>query len=105
MKLRTGDNVKVIAGKDKGKTGKIIQVFPKLGKVVVEGMNIAVKHLRGRGANQPGQRIEFPAPLHASKVMLIDPKSGKTTRVGYKLTKKGEKADKVRISKKSGEII
>ncbi len=101
MKLKTGDNVKVIAGKDKNKSGKIIQVFPKLDKVVVEGVNIAVKHLKGRG-NQPGQRIEFPAPLHVSNVMLIDPKSNKPTRVGSKLLSGGKKA---RLSKKTGEII
>lgn len=105
MKIRTGDMVKVIAGKDKGKTGKVTQAFPALNRVVVEGLNIAVKHLKGRN-NQPGQRIEFPSPLNVSKVMLIDPKSGKPTRVGAKiLIGKDLKQTKARIAKKTGEII
>lgn len=105
MKIRTGDMVKVIAGKDKGKTGKVTQAFPALNRVVVEGLNIAVKHLKGRN-NQPGQRIEFPSPINVSKVMLIDPKSGKPTRVGAKiLVGKDSKQTKARIAKKTGEII
>jgi len=105
MKIRTGDMVKVIAGKDKGKTGKVTQAFPALNRVVVEGLNIAVKHLKGRN-NQPGQRIEFPSPINVSKVMLIDPKSGKPTRVGAKIMiGKDNKQTKARIAKKTGEII
>ena len=72
--IKTGDKVKIIAGKDKGKTGAIIQVFPELQRVVVEGLNIAVKHIKKRG-NQPGQKIEFPAELHVSNVMIIDSKT------------------------------
>ena len=105
MKLKTGDKVKIIAGKDKGKTGAIIQVFPDLQRVVVEGLNIAVKHIKKRG-NQPGQKIEFPAALHVSNVMIIDSKTNKRTRVGYKLLAAKEgRAKKVRIAKKSGEVI
>jgi len=105
MKLKTGDKVKIIAGKDKGKSGKIIQVFPELSRVVVEGLNISIKHLKARG-NQPGQKIEFPSPIHISNVMLLDPKSNKPTRVGYKLLAKKEgRVKKVRVAKKTGEVI
>lgn len=71
MKIKTGDQVKIIAGKDKGKTGKVIQVFPKENRVVVEGANILKKHVRSMKQGQPGQRVEFAAPLHASNVALI----------------------------------
>jgi large subunit ribosomal protein L24 len=71
MKIKTGDQVKVIAGKDKGKTGKVIQVFPKENRVVVEGANILKKHVRSVKQGQPGQRVEFAAPLHASNVALV----------------------------------
>lgn len=102
MKIKTGDNVKIIAGKDKGKTGKVMQCFPKLNKVVVEGANIAVKHLRSQKRGEKGQRIEFSAPIHISNVKLICPQTKKPTRIGYKIL---EDKSKKRISKKSGEII
>ncbi|MEK7647873.1 MAG: 50S ribosomal protein L24 [Patescibacteria group bacterium] len=72
MKIKTGDQVKIIAGKDKGKTGKIIQVFPKENRVVVEGANMLKKHVRSMKQGQPGQRVEFAAPLHASNVVLVE---------------------------------
>lgn len=72
MKIKTGDQVKIIAGKDKGKTGKIIQVFPKENRVVVEGANMLKKHVRSMKQGQPGQRVEFAAPLHASNVELVE---------------------------------
>ena len=96
MKVKTGDNVKVIAGKDKGKTGKVTQVFPELNKVVVEGMNVSVKHLKKQG-NNPGQRIEYNAPLHVSNVQVIG-KEG-AGRVGYKFLEKDGSAKKVRVLK------
>ncbi len=102
MKIKTGDTVKIIAGKDKGKTGKVIQCFPKLNKVVVEGCNILVKHLKPQRQGEKGQRIEFAAPIHVSNVMLICPHTKKPTRVGYKILEGGVKK---RFSKKSGEII
>lgn len=72
MKIKTGQSVKVISGKDKGKTGKIIQVFPKLEKVVVDGVNKAFKHLRARGGQeQKGERIEYFSPIHISNVKLV----------------------------------
>ncbi len=96
MKIKTGDMVRVTAGKDKGKTGKVLQVFPKLDKVVVEGINKSVKHLKKRG-NTPGQRVEYTAPIHASNVKI----QGKDAegRVGYKFIDKNGKKVKVRVLK------
>lgn len=96
MKIKNGDKVKIITGKEKGKTGKVVQVFPRLGKVVVENLNIAVKHLKKRG-NNPGQRIEFSAPLNVSNVQVIG-KSGEG-RVGYKFLDKDGKKVKIRVLK------
>ncbi|MBU0597320.1 50S ribosomal protein L24 [Patescibacteria group bacterium] len=105
MKIKTSDKVKVLSGKDRGKTGKVIQVLTNKKNnrkfLVVEGINILKKHMRTRQKGQKGQTIELPAPIDMSNVMLIDPKTGKTTRVAYK--KEGN--DKKRISKKSGEFI
>ncbi len=96
MKVKTGDNVRVIAGKDKGKTGKVVQVFPVLEKVVVENVNKAVKHLKKRGST-PGQRVDYFAPIHISNVRVV----GKTQegRVGYKFIDKDGKKVKVRYIK------
>ncbi|MBI2551039.1 50S ribosomal protein L24 [Candidatus Uhrbacteria bacterium] len=103
MKLKTGDRVRVTAGKDKGKEGKITQVFPAMDRVVVEGANTQKRHLRSRGASTPGQIIEFPSPLHVSNVALLSPKSGKVGRVGYtRLTKDGKHV-KIRHLRKGGE--
>lgn len=89
MKIKTNDKVKLISGKDKGKTGKVIQVFPVDQKIVVEGAHIIKKHLRAKSKSEKGQVIELASPLSASKVMLICPKCEKPTRVTYKLD--GEK--------------
>ncbi len=105
MKIKTGDTVKIIAGKDRGKTGKVLQVFPELNRVSVEGINLTTKHLRRRSATEQGQKVQFPAPLHASNVMLIDPKSGKPSRVGYTYVTKGEKRVKTRVSRSSKELL
>lgn len=100
MKIKTGDNVKIVAGKDKGKTGKVLQVFPDLNKVVVEGVNKSFKHLKKRG-NQAGQRVEFTAPIDSSNVKVVG-KAGEG-RVGYKYIDKDGKKLKIRILKtKSG---
>jgi large subunit ribosomal protein L24 len=101
MKIKTNDNVKIIAGKDKGKEGKVVQVFAKEGKIVVEGANIMKKHLRPKKQGEKGQVIELAAPFNASNAMLICEKCGKPTRVGYKI---GEKS-KNRICKKCKEVI
>ncbi len=101
MNIKTGDNVIVITGKDKGKKGKILKVFTGTGKVVVEGLNIIKKHQRSRKSDSKGQIVEKSMPMYASNVMLIDPKTGTQTRVGKKLV--GGKM--VRIAKKSGQEI
>lgn len=101
LHVKTGDTVYVISGKDKGKTGKVIKVFPKKGKVVVEGINIVKKHMKPSQANPQGGVVERAAAIFSSKVMLFDEKAGKPTRVSYEV----RDGKKVRISKKSGEII
>lgn len=102
MKIKKGDKVKIISGKDRGKEGKILQVLRDKNKVVVEGLNLLIKHVRPRRAGEKGQRIQFPAPLDISNVMLICPKCNKQIRVGYKIL---ENNKKVRVCKKCKEII
>lgn len=102
MKIKTGDKVKIITGKDAGKTGKVLQVFPDKNKASIEGLNLAIKHLRPRRQGEPGQRIEFPAPMSASNLLIDCPKCGKAARVGYKILETGKK---VRICKKCQEVI
>ena len=90
MRIKTGDTVQILTGKDRGKTAKVMQVFPELDKVVLEGMNLTTKHLRGN-RQQKGKKIEFPAPLHLSNVALVA-KDGKTVgRVGYEKDGKDNK--------------
>ena len=101
MKIKKGDSVIVIAGKDKGKEGKVVKALPSDDRVVVEGVNIKKRHLRARRSGKKGQIVEFAAPIHVSNVMIKDPKTGKPSRIGYKTV--GDK--KVRISKKSGVEI
>jgi large subunit ribosomal protein L24 len=102
MKIKKGDNVMVMAGKDRGKTGKIVQVFPEEGRVAVEGVNKTVKHAKTRKQGDKGQKIEFFGPIAVSNVMLMDAKTGKPTRVGYKIMEDGRK---VRLAKRSKETI
>lgn len=101
MKIKTGDKVKILTGKDRGKEGSIIQVFPEVERVVVEGINMMTRHLRKR-ANQPGQKIQFASPIHISNVKLISPKSGKSGRVGYKKIEVDGKTKKIRVIKLRG---
>jgi large subunit ribosomal protein L24 len=101
MKIKKGDNVEIIAGKDKGKRGKVTHTVPRSGQVVVEGLNIRKKHTRPRKEGEKGQRIEIPFPLDVSNVMLVCPHTDKLTRVGYKV----ENGQKVRISKRSQKEI
>jgi len=91
MKIKTGDKIRIIAGKDKGKTGKVLQVFPREKKISVEGLNILIKHLRPRRRGDKGQRIEFPASFDISNAMLVCPQCGRAGRVGFKLIEKGKK--------------
>ncbi|MBX4187619.1 MAG: 50S ribosomal protein L24 [Candidatus Doudnabacteria bacterium] len=90
MNIKKGDEVKVLAGKDKGKTGKVLQVFPEFGRVVAEGLNVRVRYSKPKKQGEKGQRMEVPAPLTASKVMLICPNCNKPTRVGHQITDSGK---------------
>ncbi len=101
LRIKTGDNVLVLAGKDKGKKGKVLQVFPEQLRVVVEGVNQMTKNVRARQEKETGQRVQFNGPIHLSNVMLIDPKSGKPTRVGATMV--GDK--KVRTSVRTKEPL
>ena len=100
-KIKKGDNVVVLSGKDKGRTGTVRQVLPKEGKVVVEGVNVAARHRKPSQQNPQGGIDRFEAPMHIAKVAVADPKDGKPTRVRF------EERDgkKVRVAVKSGETI
>ncbi|MGI2329614.1 50S ribosomal protein L24 [Planococcus sp. YIM B11945] len=99
MHIKKGDTVKVISGKDKGKTGVVLTALPKKERVLVEGVNIVKKHTKPNQANPQGGIVSQEAAIHVSNVMLLDPKSGEPTRVGYKV----EDGKKVRVAKKSGD--
>lgn len=101
MKIRNGDTVVVITGKDKGKTGQVLRVLPSTGRVVVAGINMRTKHVKKTPQNA-GQRLQYEASLNASNVMLVDPKTKKRSRVGYEVDKNGKKK---RVAKKSGETV
>lgn len=101
MKLKKGDNVIIIAGKDKGKKGKILEVLPRIDRVVVEGANIAKISEKARTKGGKGQVVERAMPLHCSNVMAVDPKTSKRTRIGIKNI--GGK--NVRVAKKSGNEL
>ncbi len=101
MNFKTGDKVVVIAGKDKGKEGKITKVLRNENKIVIEGVNVVKKHIKPNGQNA-GSIVELEAPINASNAMMIDPKSKKRTRIGHTVDKNGKK---VRVAKKSNEVI
>jgi large subunit ribosomal protein L24 len=102
LHVKKDDTVMIITGKDKGKKGRVIAAYPRLNRVLIEGVNMMKKHSRPSQVNPQGGILNQEAPIHASNVMLLDPKSGKPTRIGYKVLDNGTK---VRISKKSGEVI
>lgn len=102
MRIKKNDKVKVITGKDRGKEGKVIQVFNSNNRVSVEGVNILTKHLRTNRQGQKGQKVEFPAPLSVSNVMLVCPKCSKPTRVKHDIL---EDKTKSRKCKKCNENI
>lgn len=108
-KLKTGDKVKMLSGKDKGKTGKILQIFVSEGKVVVEGLNLMIKHQRPKKQGEKGQRIQFSAPVNSSRVAVICSKCGKPTRIGSQAIKSEDGSKKKiirnRICKKCNEVI
>ena len=100
-KIKKGDSVVIRSGKDKGRSGTVLQVMPKDGKVLVEGVNVAARHRKPSQANPQGGIDRIPAPKHISKVALADPKDGKPTRVRFE-TRDGKK---LRVAVKSGETI
>lgn len=101
MKIKKGDTVLIITGKDKGKKAEVSEVFSKKGKITVEGVNIVKKHRRKRQEREKGQIIEIPKPIDVSNVKMVCPKCGQAARVGYKITEK----EKYRICKKCGGEI
>ena len=101
MKLKKGDKVVVIAGKDKGKKGKIERVFPKESKILIPGINVFKRHLKRKDEKHPGGIVEISKPLPVGKVALICPKCGQKTRVGYKIVAN----EKLRVCKKCGEEV
>lgn len=101
MKLRKGDKVSVRTGKDKGKTGKILRVYPKTNMVLVEGINIYKRHRKARSQKEKSAIIDVTRPMQASKVSFVDPKSNKPAKIGYHVSK----GEKVRISKASGQAV
>ncbi len=100
LHIKKGDQVAVVEGSYKGKSGKVLQVFPKTERAIIEGVNLIKKHQKPTN-DKPGGIIEKEAPIHISNILLIDPKTGKPTRIGRRL----ENGKLVRYSKKSGEII
>ena len=101
MNFKKGDKVVVIAGKDKGKEGTITKVLRNENKIVIEGVNVVKKHVKPNG-QAAGSIVEVEAPIHASNVMIVDPKTGKRTRIGHSTDKKG---NKIRVTKKSNESL
>jgi large subunit ribosomal protein L24 len=101
VKIKKGDKVVVLSGKDKGRHGEVVKSMPKEGKVIVSGVNVAVRHRKPSQANPQGGLERREAPLHASKVALEDPKTGKPTRVRFE----EREGKKVRVAVRSGELI
>lgn len=101
LKIKKGDSVKVLSGKDKGKTGKVLTVIPKIGRAVVENLNLHTRFEKARKSGQPGKQVVLPSPMAISKLQLIDPNNGKPTRVGFRI----EGGVKQRIGKKSNQPV
>ena len=101
MFIKKGDTVKVLSGNDKGKTGEVLEVIPKSQKIIVKGVNVRKKHVKPRKQGEEGGIISLECAIHSSKVNLVCPKCGKTTRIGYVM----DKDSKVRVCKKCGEKI
>jgi large subunit ribosomal protein L24 len=100
MKIHTDDKIIVTAWKDKGKVAKVLRAIPKEKKVLVEGVNIVTRHMKKQGST-PGQKVSYEKPIDVSNVMLVDPKTEKPTRIGYRI----ENGKKVRFAKKSGTTL
>ena len=106
-KIKVNDKVKVLVGKDKGKTGKVTQILPEMKKAVVEGINVMYKHVKSRKKGEKGQRIQFNGPVALSNIMLLCPKCSQTSRVGVKsaLNPDSKKISKARFCKSCNEVI
>jgi large subunit ribosomal protein L24 len=102
MKIRKGDRVQVLAGKDRGREGVVVEAMPTRNKVIVEGVNIAKRHTKPRSAEEPGGIIDKAMPVHVSNVAVLSPADGKPTRVGYKINADGTK---VRVCRRTGQEI
>jgi large subunit ribosomal protein L24 len=102
LKIKKGDHVIVLAGRDKGKHGEVVEMLPKESRAVVRGVNVVRRHTKQSQQNPDGGIISKEAPIHVSNLAIEDPKDGKPTRVGFKVLEDGKK---VRVSKRSGEVI
>ena len=101
-KIKKGDRVQILTGRDKGKRGEVLAVNPTENRALVQGVNLVKRHRKPQGMNQPGGIQEKEAPIHLSNLALIDPKSDKPARVGFRLLEDGKK---VRVAKPSGEVL
>ena len=101
MKIKKGDEVVVISGRDKGRRGEVLRVFPAEGRLIVQGVHMARRHQKPR-MGDPGGIVEKELTIHVSNVAHVDPQSGKPTRIGYKILEGGRK---VRVARRSGEVI
>ena len=101
-RIRKGDTVVVISGSDRGKRGEVLRVHPKDNRAVVQGVNVAKKHTKAKGMGQPGGIVEVEATIHLSNVKLVDPKTDKPTRVGFRVLEDGTK---VRVAKATGNVV
>ena len=100
-RIRKNDMVQVMTGKDKGKTGEVLQVFPKKNRATVRGLNMVKRHLKPNQQRQQGGIVEKEAPLHLSNVMPLDPEDGRPTRVGFRIAE----GKKVRVSRRTGKVL
>lgn len=107
MRIKKNDNIIVISGNDKNKSGKVLKVYPKVNRVIVEGINIYKRHTKPSQKNQQGGIVEQEAPINVSNVMIVDPKTSKPTRIGSKIIidEKTGKKKIARVSKASGEML
>lgn len=107
MKIHKNDTVAIIAGNAKGRTGKVLKVFPKDNRIIVEGVNLRKRHTKPNQRNPQGGIVEKEAPINSSNVMVLDPKSNKPTRIGKQIIidEKTGKQKRVRVSKQSGEML
>ena len=105
MKIKKGDNIIVISGKDRGKGGTVLRAFPKNNKVLIEGINLVTRHQKSNQRGQQGQILKRAMPIDASNVAVKDKKTGKPVRVGYKTEGEGDTLEKIRVAQQSGEKI